>query len=547
MRYAFDEFVLDPALRELRCGDRIVHAEPQAFDLILHLLRNRERVVSQDELLEVVWDGRLVSESTFRSRVNAARRLLGDDGRQQRLIRTVARKGLRFQGEVVEHGIATSQEAEEQRPAAGQGVDDWPATETGAPSGSAGERTFPEASDKGDRKPVVAVLPFTNLSGDPDQEHIGDGITEDITTVLVKYRSLLIVARNSAFSFKGRVGDVRQVGADLGADYIVEGSVRRTDGRIRVTAHLIETASGRLIWGDSYDRRVEELFELQDAITAMIASSIEPRIGSEERLRVERKPGNLDAWDLFHLGISHLFKATRKDNREAQRFLRLAIDHDGALAQAYAYLAYAILLSMLYFDAEPEEQRLAEALELARRGIELDPQDAMIRFVHGRALLATRNYRDALDELETAVEMNPTLAIGHCGVGDSLAYEGRFNEAFPHFQRAIELSRYDPQRWAFHAYRALAHLFAREFHLASSWAQKATCVPNCHYWPFSHRVAALGHLQDSEELEKAVPELLKRRPGFTCGLARERLFYIEDSEQLGLYLEGLRRAGIPEE
>lgn len=530
MRYAFDEFVLDSALRELRRGDRIVHAEPQAFDLILHLLRNRERVVSQEELLETIWDGRLISESTFRSRVNSARRLLGDDGHRQRLIRTVARKGLRFFGEVVDVGAAAEEGHEQQG---------------GTPDPGADQGKYRLAqSDTG--KPVVAVLPFVNLSGDPTQEHLGDGITEDITTALAKHRSLLVVARNSAFAFKGHAGDVRRVGAALGADYLVEGSVRRTDDRIRITAHLTETTSGRLIWADHYDQGIEALFELQDAITAMIAASVEPRIGSEERLRVSRKPGDLQVWDLFHLGTGRLYKATREDNREAQRLLRLALDRDGALAQAHAYLAYAILLSMLYFDAEPEEERLAEALRLARQGIELDPQDAMIRFVHGRVLLATRNYRDALDELETAVKMNPALAIGHCGMGDSLAYEGRYSEAFPHFQRAIELSRYDPQRWAFYAYRSLAHLFAREFHLACEWAQSATCVPNCHYWAFAHRVAALGHLTDAKRIEAAVTELLGRRPDFTCRFARERLFYINSDEQLDLYLEGLRKAGIPE-
>lgn len=404
-----------------------------------------------------------------------------------------------------------------------------------------------DAQPKAAANRSLPVLPFANFGGDPQQEHVGDGITEDITTALAKYHSLLVIARNSAFSFKGHTGDVRQVDAALGADNIVEGSVRRTDDRLRVTAHLTETASGRLIWADSYDRGMETLFELQDAITAMITASIEPQIGSVERRRVERKaPANLQVWDLFQLGASRLYKATQADNREAQWLLRLAIDHDGAVAQAYAYLAYAILLGMLYFEAESEEERLAEALELARRGIELDAQDAMIRFVHGRVLLARRAYRNALEELKAAVEMNPTLAIGHCGVGDSLPYEGRFAEAFPHFKRAIELSAYDPQRWAFYAYRSLAHLFAREFELASGWAQKATCVPNCHSWAFSHRVAALGHLRDAEELEKAVPELLERRPGFTCGLARKRLFYIEDREHLDLSLEGLRKAGIPE-
>ena len=240
---------------------------------------------------------------------------------------------------------------------------------------------------------------------------------------------------------------------------------------------------------------------------------------------------------LFQLGIKHLYKATKEDNLEAQRLLRLAIAHDEGLAQAYAYLSYAILLSMLYFDAEPEETRLEEALELARKATEIDDRDAMIRFVHGRVLLARRAYDDALDELEQAVGLNPALAIGYCGVADSLTYEGRYEEAFPHFQHAIELSPHDPQRWAFLAYRAMAHLFARQFRLAADWAQKATRVPNCHYWPYSHRVAALGHLGATEEMKTAVEELLERKPGFSCEAARKRLFYIKNSDQIDIYLD----------
>jgi tetratricopeptide (TPR) repeat protein len=249
---------------------------------------------------------------------------------------------------------------------------------------------------------------------------------------------------------------------------------------------------------------------------------------------------------VFQLGTRHLYQSSQRGNAEAQRLLRAAIELDHTLPQAHALLAYAILLNILYFDAAPDDERLAEALALAQNGLELDAQDAMIRFVYGRVLLARGRYRDALEELEVAVSMNPALPISHCGLGDSLAYEGRYEESFPHFQRAIELSPHDPQRWAFFAYRAMAHLFARQFQLAVDWAHKATRIPNCHYWPFSHRVAALGHLGRPEELALAVAELRERRPGFNCALARQRLFYIRDENQLELYLEGLRKAGIPE-
>jgi tetratricopeptide (TPR) repeat protein len=203
-----------------------------------------------------------------------------------------------------------------------------------------------------------------------------------------------------------------------------------------------------------------------------------------------------------------------------------------------------MVLSMIYFEAEPDEERLGEAVAMGRKGVELDERDGLIRFMYGRALLAHRDYSHALAELETAIELNPSLAVSYCGLGDSLAYEGRIGEAIPFFQKAIELSPYDPLRWAFYSYRALAHIFAREFELANEWAEKATRVPNAHYWAFAHRVSALGHLQ-RKEVQAAAGELLQRKPDFSCEFARKRLFYIKDPDQLELYLEGLRRGGVP--
>jgi TolB-like protein/Tfp pilus assembly protein PilF len=535
MRFLFGDCTLDRTGRELHRHSEAVHVEPQVFDLILFLIENRDRIMSKDELLSVIWQGRIVSESTLNSRINAARRAIGDSGGRQDFIRTIARRGFRFVGEVAEQEARNSGVQPPPRGNGETGLAETELAETGAPKRPSGH------------KPVVAVMPCANLSGDPDEEYLCDGFTEDIITALARHRSLFVIARNSVFAFKEHGGDVRDVGAKLGADYIVEGSIRRRGGKIRVTAHLIETGTGQLLWTDRYDEHLEALFEVQDAITNMIVASIETEIGTAERSRlVRRAPVSLRAWDLFQLGTRHLYKSTRQDNLDAQRLLRLAIDNDDRLASAHAYLSYAILLSMLYFDAEPEESRLDEVLTFARRAMEIDDRDAQIRFVYGRALLARRSYVDALDELEQAAELNPALAVSHCGIGDSLAYEGRYEEAFRHFARAIELGAHDPQRWAFLAYRAMAHLFARQFRLAADWAQKATRVPNCHYWPFSHRVSALGHLGATDELRAAVQALLDRKPGFNCQAARQRLFYIKNPEQIDIYLEGLRKAGIPE-
>ena len=535
MQLAFGDYVLDSGRRELRRSSVPVAVEPQVFDLLLYLVQNRERVVTKDDLIATVWKGRIVSDSTLTTRINAARKAVGDSGEQQTLIKTYARKGIRFVGDVRAEdsnagGSALSGKLAPARSDAPEGKDSL----SSAPLHWGG-------------KPSVVVLPFNNLSGDPEQEYFSDGITEDIITALSKYRSLVVIARNSSFAFKGAGTDVRHVGLTLGAEYLLEGSVRKIGQRVRITAQLVETEGGQHLWAERYDRDLQDLFALQDEITTTIAARIEPEIGTAERLRAERRAvPALHAWDFFRLGTKHFYKSTVADNLEAQRLFRRAIELDPTLAEAYGYLSYAIVLSMVYFDAEPNEERLNEAVVIGRKGVEHDDQDGLIRFMYGRALLAQKSYGDALAELHAAVDLNPCLAITYCGLGDSLAYEGRISEAIPYFQKAIDLSPYDPLRWAFYSYRALAHIFAREFELAADWAQKATRVPNAHYWAFAHRVSALGHLNRAEELRDALTELLQRKPDFSSSYARKRLFYIKNSDQLELYIAGLRRAGIPD-
>src|SRR5262245_29536520 len=458
------------------------------------------------------------------------------------MIRTYARKGFRFVGVVRPCGERAGGSGRPERGEPGVAGSD---AEAGAREGSRPADTRVALSWGG--RPSVAVLPFNNLSGDPEQDYLSDGITEDIIIALSKHRSLAVTARNSSFAFKGATDDVRRVGLILGAEYVVEGSVRKSGQHVRITAQLAETEGGRELWAERYDRDLQDLFTLQDEITTTIAARIEPEVGTAERARVARKAAPaLHAWDFFRLGTKHFYKSTPADNLEAQRLFRRAIELDPNLAEAYGYLSYAIVLSMVYFEAEPNEALLNEAVETGRKGVELDDQDGLIRFMYGRALLAAKAYGDALAELETAVALNPCLALSYCGLGDSLAYEGRISEAIPYFQKAIDLSPYDPLRWAFYSYRALAHIFAREFEPACEWSRKATRVPNAHDWAWAHHVSALGHLERPDETASAVEELMKRKPDFSCGFARTRLFYVKNPDQVDLYVEGLRRAGISE-
>jgi TolB-like protein/Tfp pilus assembly protein PilF len=528
MQFVFAGCVLDGDKREFTRHSEPIAMEPQVFDLLLYLLQNRDRVVSRDDLITAVWNGRIVSESTLSTRITAARKAIGDSGEDQILIKTYPRKGIRFVGDLQTVGAPHPNERE-------PGLD--------VPSPSVKRMSAGPIGWSG--RPTVAVLPFSNLSGDVEQDYFSDGITEDIITALSKYRSLAVIARNSSFTFKGAGADARSVGLTLGADYLVDGTVRKIADRVRVTAQLVETETGRQLWADRYDRDLKELFDLQDEITTAIAGRIEPEVGAAERIRAERKAvPALHAWDFFRLGTKHFYRSTPADNREAQRLLRRAIELDPTLAEAYGFLSYAIVVSMTYFDTEPSEETLQEALTAGRKAVELDEQDALMRFTYGRALLAAKSYSDAIAELEIAIDLNPYLAPNYCGLGDSLAYEGRFDEAIPHFQKAIELSPHDPLRWAFYSYRALAHIFARQFDLAAEWAYKATRVPNAHFWPFAHRVSALGHLKNHDDLPIAKADLLQRIPDFSCSFARRRLFYVRDGAQIDLYVQGLRLAGI---
>ena len=264
VKFNFDNHILDTDRRELHRGADLVAMQPQVFDLLVHLLKHRDRVVSRDDLIALVWGGRIVSDSTLDSRINAARSAIGDNGKEQRLIRTIPRKGIRFVGAVngpCDAQAASSVEAEQPGPAL----------------------ALPD-------RPAIAVLPFNNMSGDREQEYFSDGISEDIITALSKLRWFFVIARNSSFTYKGKPVHMRQVASELGVRYVVEGSVRKSGGRVRITAQLNDTATGSHIWAEHYDRDLIDVFAVQDEITDAIVTAIEPQIYAAENFRASEKP-----------------------------------------------------------------------------------------------------------------------------------------------------------------------------------------------------------------------------------------------------------------
>lgn len=517
--YHFEPFELDTARFELRRDGVPVPIEPQVLSLLALLVANRQRMVSKEEIIERIWTGRVVSDAALSSRVKSARQALGDDGKSQRLIRTVFGRGFRFVGDVTVENDADRQDRSPM-------------------SGGA-------ARDGGRAKPAIAVLPFRNLSSDPDQEYFSDAISQDIITNLSKHRWLNVAARNASFGYKGKHIDLRQLAGDLGVDYVVDGSVRRAGNRIRVTSQLIDAATGTQRWADRYDGDMEDVFTVQDEITMKIVARLEPEIGAAERQKAVRAVRrDLRAWDCYHLGVFHFFKFTAQDNREAQRLLQRSRELDPEFGEAHAWWAYAVVLGMVYWDTEPSAGLLDEALAATDRALQIDDQNATFYALKARVQLARREYDSALAENKLAINLNPTFAAAHCGLADSLAYEGRYDEAVESFRKAIDLSPNDPQRWAFLTYGALAHIFKGDFRTAVRWADRACEIPNCQYWTLAHKAVALAYLGDREGARRAVERLLREKPGFTQEFARRKLFYLKDPGQLRLYIEGLALAGV---
>jgi len=283
----FADFEIDTARQELRRAGEVIHIEPQVFDVLVYLVRNRDRTVSRDELIEAIWQGRIVSDAALSSRISAARRAVGDNGNDQYLIRTVHKRGFRFVADVDGDGS----------PAVALG-----GAQSASPHAATNELAAHAESSRTPAfslpdKPSIAVLPFKNMSGDPDQEYFADGLTEDIITGLSRQPWFFVIARNSSFAFKGEAIDVRDVASQLGVRYVLEGSVRRSTSRVRITGQLIDATLGSHLWADRYDRELADIFELQDDITNRVIGSVGPQILVAEAARVRRKPPeNIDAW-----------------------------------------------------------------------------------------------------------------------------------------------------------------------------------------------------------------------------------------------------------
>ena len=517
MRFLFGDLRLDTERRELHRGGVPVSVEPQVFDLLLHLLRHRDRVVSKDDLLATVWHGRVVSDATIDSRIKAARHALGDTGEAQRLIRTIPRKGVRFIGDVHEESPA-------------------------APPSRAAPLVVPD-------RPSIAVLPFSNMSDDPAQDHFTDGMVEDLITNLSRLHWLFVIARNSTFTYKGRAVDVRHVAADLGVRYVVEGSVRRVGDRVRVTAQLIEAESGRHVWADRYDRAVADIFAVQDAITDTISGVLEPEISHAERERARRRPPeHLGAWELYQRGWWHLLRRNRDNLAEARALLREAIALDANFSTARAALAISAFWLITHGITEDATATRAELLREATSAVELDPRDPLAYSALGIAHMEHGAFDHAIAAHQTAVGLNPNSALGQWSFGYALNRAGRFAEALQRFDLALRLSPRDPAAWSYHTLRAAALYNVGDYAAAAEAAREATRAQVVDLvWPLVHLTASLGRLGRRQEAASALAELQRIRPGLTISAFRDWPHNrSRTASSLEPVIDGLRTAGLPE-
>jgi TolB-like protein/cytochrome c-type biogenesis protein CcmH/NrfG len=520
-QFFFSDHVLDTNTRELSRHQVPVALEPQVFDLVVHLVANRDRVVSKDELIEKIWHGRSISDSTLTSRINAARKAVGDTGSDQALIRTIARKGFRFVGRV-EAGAAVEAITEPQ------------ARVSGADGQSA--LALPD-------RPAIAVLPFINMSGDRTQDYFSDGISEDIITALSKLRWFFVIARNSSFTYKGRAVHIEQIARELGVRYVLEGSVRRSGDQVRISAQLNDATTGSHLWAERFDRSIADVFAVQDEITESIVAAIGPQLYAAESFRAQRKPpGSLDAWDLVMRALSHYWRVTAQDNMVAQALLEKAIEIDPDYGNALGLLATSRVFGAHMGWAEMGRV-LPGAERAALAAVEADSEDAWAHQGLGYVYLFARRFDDALAEFELSIRLNPNFALAHAFYAVTLCYAGRWEEGDTAARRAMRLSPRDPFAGIYCGIAAYAQFVGRNYDEAIRLARES--MRQRSDFVGAHRVltAAAGMSGDLDLARTALEGLKRVQPNISLAWIASDM-PMQRADDRAHYLEGFRRAGM---
>jgi adenylate cyclase len=526
VRHLFEDYVSDTDRRELCRGTDTVSVAPQVFDLLDYLIRNRERVVSKDDLIAAIWGGRIVSDAALTTRLNVAGATIGDSGEEQRLIKTLPRKGIRFVGAVREEPLVPPTAV----------TASW----VGPP------KTMLALPDK----PSVAVLPFANMSGETGQEYFADGITDDIITELSRFSELFVIARNSSFQYKGKSPDIRQVGRELGVRYVLEGSFRRVGHRVRITAELIDAATGAHRWAERYDRELKDIFAVQDEVARTIVAILAAHVNRAEVERALLKgPTTWQAYD-YYIRAADVFasfwaSANAQDIYEARRLLEHSLAIDPNYARAYAVLSSTFVASAASSldDDYLSMAVLDKAHQLARKAVQLDANLPQAHAALGRVLTWKAQHQASIAEFEKASALNPNLTDWR--FASALICAGDAARALTVAQAHLRLDPFYPPQGPLYVGMALYMLkrYSDAVQPLRECVSRAPDMRGGHSW-LAATHAQLGQLK---EARAEAAEVLRIEPNFTVlGQPISRLGLFERLEDAEHFFAGLRKAGLPE-
>jgi TolB-like protein/Flp pilus assembly protein TadD len=512
--YRFGPFLVDRRSACLRRDGVVVPLRPKTFDVLTYLAQHPGRLVPKTELIDNVWRNLNVTPNSLVQCIKEIRHALQDD--TQAVIETVSKRGYLFASPVI----------------AIDGDDAAPSAE------AVGNRALPLPD-----RPSIAVLPFDNMSGDPDQDYFADGISEDLITGLSRIRWLFVIARNSTFVYKGRAVDVRQVARELGVRYVLEGSVRRAGQRLRVSAQLIDAVTGGHHWAEQYDRDLGDIFAIQDEITSSVVASIQPRLLAAEGVRAfSRSPGDLGAWELVARAQTHVWRLNRRDHEAAIDALHRAVDAYPDYAPARSLLGFCLVFSA-HNGWTDRDQGLQAARPHIVRAIALDDCDPWAQMALGYWSMMEWRTEESLAAFRRAVSLNPSSAAAHCYLSHGLAFAGQCCEAIAHGNEAIRLSPLDPDTAMFLGGIAVAHYLAGQYAEAFEASEQLLRLRPGFHGAQRLRCASLAQMGRVEEARNSLAAVRLEQPQLSVDWIKSSVPY-QTSELMEQFLAGMRKAGL---
>jgi TolB-like protein len=489
MIYRFGRFELDTAKLELRTDGEVCPIEPQVFALLALLVENRERLVFKEEVIEKVWDGRIVSDSAVASRIKSARKALGDDGKTQRFIKTIHRHGFRFIADAKVAGAALADQGNEK------------------PAVQSGDQTS---------RPSIAVLPFRLIGGAGSYAAIADALPHELITELSRLRWLFVTARGSSFRLRGSDADMGEIGRLLDVRYCLSGTMEIVGPSLAVTVELIDTRDCGVVWAEHFTRSIDDVHQIREDIRSQILAALEIQIPLHEaalaRLTVTE---NLDAWSAYHLGLQHMYRFNRRDNAAATALFQQAVSRDPGFARAHAGLSFIHFQTAFMHYSDDLAGEIALARRFAARGLELDPIDPFVNFTMGRTFWLEGDLESSLAWLERATSISPNYAQGIYARAWTESLAGRGLDGRRLVDLAMRLSPLDPLYYAMLATRAFTHMVVGEDAEAADWAERAARSPGAHV--LIALIAVAAHALRGDELRAAswAANVRSRNPALT--------------------------------